>query len=85
MSQPDIATTSAANGGQPTALWTRLQMDCMVDLGLIIAERLYPETVQCRNKRTTGESKTNYSAVMVSAPLERATERPVPARRGDVP
>ena len=42
MSQPDIATTSAANGGQPTALWTRLQMDCMVDLGLIIAERLYP-------------------------------------------
>lgn len=85
MSQPDNATSSAANGGQPTGLWTRLQMDCMVDLGLIIAERLYPETVQCRNKRTAGQSKTNYSTVMVSAPLERATERPVPARRGDVP
>lgn len=85
MNQPDILTTSAASSGQPAVRWTRLQMDCMVDLGLIIAQRLYPEAVHCRNKRPTGAAKTSHSAVAISAPLEQTPELRAAGQRGDEP
>ena len=85
MNQPDILTSSAASSSQPAVRWTRLQMDCMVDLGLIIAQRLYPEAVQCRNKRPVGAAKTNHSAVAVAAPLEQTAGLRAAEQRGDEP
>jgi len=57
----------------------------MVDLGLIIAQRLYPEAVHCRNKRPTGAAKTSQSAVAISAPLEQTPELRAAGQRGDEP
>jgi len=85
VNQPDILTTSAASSGQPAVRWTRLQMDCMVDLGLIIAQRLFPEAVQCRNKRPAGVAKTSHSAVAVTIPFEQTPDLWATGQRGDEP
>ena len=85
MKQPDTLNTSAASGSQPAVRWTRLQMDCMVDLGLVIAQRLYPEAVQCRDKRPTGAAKTSHSAVAVTAPLDQPAALRAAGQSGDEP